>query len=146
MSVRTPLWVTAPLVSSKDQTIHRNHEKHRIPVDVNDKSDIDLIHEIGSRIAAADPLHDDARPRRGISSFRPGSHCDSCLLSSRGSSEECARAERASKTPHPDVVDRLKLRVGEAIDRAGWRSIANTPWRWRTRERSRIRRFQTVHS
>jgi len=25
--------------------------------DVKDKTDIDLIHEIGSRIAAADPLH-----------------------------------------------------------------------------------------
>ena len=27
------------------------------PYDVTDKSDIDVLHEIGSRIAAADPLH-----------------------------------------------------------------------------------------
>jgi hypothetical protein len=33
-------------------------------VDVSEKSDIDLIHEIGSRIAAADPLQRRARPRR----------------------------------------------------------------------------------
>jgi signal transduction protein with GAF and PtsI domain len=82
-------------------------------VDVSEKSDIDLIHEIGSRIAAADPLH--AVLGRVVDLVSTLVHCDSCFLYVL---EEDALVLRASKTPHPDVVDRLKLRVGEGI--TGW--------------------------
>ena len=82
--------------------------------DVTEKSDIDLIHEIGSRIAAADPLHDVLSAASSISS--PAlMQCDRCFIYVL---EEDALVLRASKTPHPDVVDRLKLRVGEGI--TGW--------------------------
>src|SRR5688572_15353210 len=82
-------------------------------VDVIDKSDIDLIHEIGSRIAAADPLHDVlGRVVDLVASVVP---CDSCFIYVL---EEDALVLRASKTPHPDVVDRLTLRVGQGI--TGW--------------------------
>jgi signal transduction protein with GAF and PtsI domain len=78
-----------------------------------DKSDIDVLHEIGSRIAAADPLHDVlSRVVQFVASIAP---CDSCFIYVL---EDDALVLRASKTPHPDVVDRLKLRLGQGI--TGW--------------------------
>ena len=82
-------------------------------VDVTEKSDVDLIHEIGSRIAAADPMH--AVLGRVVDLVAALVHCDSCFIYVL---EDDALVLRASKTPHPDVVDRLKLRVGEGI--TGW--------------------------
>src|SRR4051812_10399082 len=77
------------------------------------KSDIDVLHEIGSRIAAADPLHVVlSRVVQFVSSIVP---CDSCFIYVL---DEDTLVLRASKTPHPDVLDRLKLRVGEGI--TGW--------------------------
>ena len=79
--------------------------------DVSD--DIDLLHEIGSRIASADPLHGVlARVVEFISSVVS---CDSCFIYVLDGD---ALVLRASKTPHPDVVDRLTLRVGQGI--TGW--------------------------
>ncbi len=78
-----------------------------------DASDIEVLHEIGSRIAAADPLHAVlARVVNVVSSAVP---CDSCFVYVLDDDELVLRA---SKTPHPDVVDRLKLRVGQGI--TGW--------------------------
>ena len=78
-----------------------------------DHTDIDALHEIGSRIAAADPLHDVlSRVVQFVSSIV---QCDSCFVYVL---DEDTLVLRASKTPHPDVVDRLKLRVGEGI--TGW--------------------------
>jgi len=78
-----------------------------------DHTDIDALHEIGSRIAAADPLHDVlSRVVQFVSSIV---QCDSCFIYVL---DEDTLVLRASKTPHPDVVDRLKLRVGEGI--TGW--------------------------
>jgi uroporphyrinogen-III synthase len=78
-----------------------------------DKSDIDALHEIGSRIAAADPLHEVlSRVVQFASSLV---QCDSCFVYVL---EDDTLVLRASKTPHPDVVDRLKLRLGEGI--TGW--------------------------
>jgi uroporphyrinogen-III synthase len=80
---------------------------------LTDKTDIDLLHEIGSRIAAADPLH--AVLARVVDFVSTLVQCDSCFIYVL---EEDALVLRASKTPHPDVIDRLKLRVGEGI--TGW--------------------------
>jgi signal transduction protein with GAF and PtsI domain len=75
--------------------------------------DIDLLHEIGSRIAAADPLHGVlARVVDFVSSVVS---CDSCFIYVLDGEDLVLRA---SKTPHPDVVDRLTLRVGQGI--TGW--------------------------
>ena len=75
--------------------------------------DIDLLHELGSRIAAADPLHAVlARVVDFVSTLVP---CDSCFIYVL---EEDDLVLRASKTPHPDVIDRLKMRVGQGI--TGW--------------------------
>ena len=88
--------------------------------DVNAKSDIDLLHEIGSRIAAADPLH--AVLSRVVDFVSTIVQCDSCFVYVL---EDDDLVLRASKTPHPDVVDRLKLRVGQGI--TGWVAEHRTP-------------------
>ena len=81
--------------------------------DARDKTEMDVLHEIGSRIAAADPLHAVlGRVVDFVSSIVP---CDSCFMYVL---EEDDLVLRASKTPHPDVIDRLKLRVGQGI--TGW--------------------------
>jgi uroporphyrinogen-III synthase len=80
---------------------------------VSDRSDIDVLHEIGSRIAAADPLH--AVLERVVQFVSSLVRCDSCFVYVL---EGDALVLRASKTPHPDVVDRLTLRVGQGI--TGW--------------------------
>jgi len=81
--------------------------------DVKDKTDIDVLHEIGSRIAASDPLH--AVLSRVVAFVSSVVQCDSCFIYVL---DDDALVLRASKTPHPDVVDRLKLRVGQGI--TGW--------------------------
>jgi len=77
------------------------------------KSDIDQLHDIGSRIAAADPLH---MVLSRVVQFVTGVvRCDSCFVYVL---EQNDLVLRASKTPHPDLVDHLKLRVGQGI--TGW--------------------------
>src|SRR6476659_2760783 len=75
--------------------------------------DIGILHEIGSRIAAADPLH--AVLSRVVQFITTVIPCDSCFVYVM---DEDALILRASKTPHPDVVDRLKLKLGQGI--TGW--------------------------
>lgn len=88
--------------------------------DSGERSAIDLLHEIGSRIAAADPLHDVLS--RVVDFVSTIVQCDSCFVYVL---EEDDLLLRASKTPHPDVVDRLKLRVGQGI--TGWVAEHRTP-------------------
>jgi uroporphyrinogen-III synthase len=76
-------------------------------------SEIEMLHEIGSRIAASDPLH--AVLGRVVDFVTSLVQCDSCFVYVL---DEDTLVMRASKTPHPDVVDRLKLRVGQGI--TGW--------------------------
>ena len=82
-------------------------------VELTDKSDIDFLHEISSRIAAADPLH--AVLTRVVDFVSSVVRCDSCFIYVLDENELVLSA---SKNPHPDVVDRLKLRVGQGI--TGW--------------------------
>jgi signal transduction protein with GAF and PtsI domain len=81
--------------------------------DGRDATEIDLLHEIGSRIAAADPLH--AVLARVVEFVASVVACDSCFVYVLEGDDLVLRA---SKTPHPDVVDRLMLRVGQGI--TGW--------------------------
>jgi uroporphyrinogen-III synthase len=85
-----------------------------------DTSDIDLLHEIGSRLASADPLHEALSSVVDlVSALVP---CDSCFVYVLEGDDLVLRA---SKTPHPDVVDRLTLRVGQGI--TGWVAEHRTP-------------------
>jgi signal transduction protein with GAF and PtsI domain len=74
---------------------------------------VDVLHEIGVRLNAADGFHE---VLSRVVEFAAGLvKCDSCLIYVLEGDELVLRA---SKNPHPDVVDRLKLRVGQGI--TGW--------------------------
>jgi len=90
------------------------------PMDHDDTAEIEILHDIGRRIAAADPLH--AVLSRVVHFVSSIVRCDSCFLYVL---EQNDLVLRASKTPHPDVIDRLKLRVGQGI--TGWVAEHRTP-------------------
>jgi len=73
----------------------------------------EILHEIGSRLATSDPLHDVLARLVDFASALV--KCDSCLIYVLEGEELVLRA---SKNPHPEVVDRLTLRVGQGI--TGW--------------------------
>ena len=74
---------------------------------------IDALHEIGRQIAAADHFHPVLE--RVLTFTVELVKCDSCFIYVLSGDELVLRA---SKNPHADLVDRLKLRVGEGI--TGW--------------------------
>ena len=75
--------------------------------------DIAFLHEIGQRIAAADPLQ--MVLARVVEFVSAVVMCDSCFIYVL---EDGELTLRASKNPHAEVVDRLKLRIGQGI--TGW--------------------------
>lgn len=87
---------------------------------VTEKTDIDALHEIGSRIAAADPLH--TVLNRVVQFVSSLVSCDSVFIYVLEGEDLVLRA---SKRPHADVVDRLTLRVGEGI--TGWVAAHRQP-------------------
>jgi signal transduction protein with GAF and PtsI domain len=76
-------------------------------------SSVDVLHEIGVRLATADGFHEVLS--RVVEFASALVKCDSCLIYALEGEELVLRA---SKNPHPDAVDRLKLRVGQGI--TGW--------------------------
>jgi signal transduction protein with GAF and PtsI domain len=79
---------------------------HNIP-------EVDLLHAIGSRMAAADPFHEVLSQviECAVSLVK----CDSCFIYVLEGQDLILRA---SKNPHADQIDELKLRVGQGI--TGW--------------------------
>ena len=75
--------------------------------------EVDLLHEIGSRIAAADPLHE--LLAKVLDFISIVAKFDSCFLYVL---EDNELVLRSSKNPHAEAVDRLKLQVGRGI--TGW--------------------------
>jgi signal transduction protein with GAF and PtsI domain len=75
--------------------------------------DIDFLHDISSRMAAADPLHEVLAQIVEFASALV--KCDSCFVYVV---EDDELVLRASKNPHAEVVDRLKLKIGQGI--TGW--------------------------
>src|ERR1700692_1134875 len=74
---------------------------------------LEMLHEVGSRMASADPLHEVLdRVVEFIATVVP---CDSCFIYTLEGRELVLRA---SRNPHPNEVDRLKLSVGQGI--TGW--------------------------
>jgi signal transduction protein with GAF and PtsI domain len=78
-----------------------------------ENSEIDLLHDIGSRVAAADSLHEVLE--RVVAVATSVIKCDSCFVYVLEGDELVLRA---SKNPHPEAIDRLKLRLGQGI--TGW--------------------------
>ena len=76
-------------------------------------SPVDLLHEIGGRLATAGGFHEVLD--RVVEFASALVKCDSCLVYVL---EGEYLVLRASKNAHPEVVDRLKLRVGQGI--TGW--------------------------
>jgi signal transduction protein with GAF and PtsI domain len=76
-------------------------------------SQVDLLHEIGVRLASSDGFHEVLG--RVVEFASALVKCDACLIYVL---EDDELVLRASKNPHPEVVDRLKLRVGQGI--TGW--------------------------
>jgi uroporphyrinogen-III synthase len=76
-------------------------------------SGVDFLHEIGSRMAAADPLH--AVLDRIVDFACSLIQCDSCFVYVL---EDSQLVLRASKNPHSDLVGRLGIWLGQGI--TGW--------------------------
>jgi signal transduction protein with GAF and PtsI domain len=76
-------------------------------------SDIDLLHDIGSRMAAADPFHEVLQ--QVIDMVTAAVRCDSCFIYVL---EKDKLVLRASKNPHDDVVDRMQIDMGQGV--TGW--------------------------
>ncbi len=76
-----------------------------------------FLHEITSRIAAADPLH--SVLDRIVTFVGAVIPCDSCFIYVIETEREQQKLVlRASRNPHADLVDRLDLPMGQGI--AGW--------------------------
>lgn len=78
-----------------------------------DISPADFLHEIGSRMAASDPLH--VVLNRIVDFACSVINCDSCFVYVL---EDNQLVLRASKNPHADVVDHLGILLGQGI--TGW--------------------------
>jgi signal transduction protein with GAF and PtsI domain len=78
-------------------------------------SPVDLLHEISGRLATADSDGFREVLDRVVEFASALVKCDSCLIYVLEGEDLVLRA---SKNAHPDVVDRLKLRVGQGI--TGW--------------------------
>jgi signal transduction protein with GAF and PtsI domain len=76
-------------------------------------SHVDVLHEISVSLNAADGFHEVLT--RVVDFASALVKCDSCLIYVM---EDDELVLRASKNPHPEVVDRLKIRVGQGI--TGW--------------------------
>lgn len=74
---------------------------------------VDFLHEIGSRMAASDPLH--AVLNRIVNFACSVINCDSCFVYVL---EDDQLVLRASKNPHADIVDHLGICLGQGI--TGW--------------------------
>src|SRR2546427_9535038 len=102
-----------------------------------DDSSVDFLHELGSRMASADALHEVLA--RVVDFASALVRCDSCLIYVLENAELLLRA---SKNPHPEVVDRLKLQVGEGI--TGWVAEHREPVAV-SKNASKDPRFQFFH-
>ncbi len=83
------------------------------PLALHSAPEVDLLHAIGSRMAAADPFHEVLLQvvECAVSVVK----CDSCFVYVLEGQDLILRA---SKNSHADQIDKLKLRVGQGI--TGW--------------------------
>jgi uroporphyrinogen-III synthase len=82
--------------------------------------DIEFLHEIGSRMAAADPFH--VVLERVVEFVSTIAMCDSCFIYGLDGDKLILRA---SKNPHADLVDTLDLPLGQGI--TGWVAMHQEP-------------------
>jgi uroporphyrinogen-III synthase len=109
-----------------------------LELDFSPRPDIDALHEIGERIAAADPLHTVLKLVVDFVSAVVKS--DSCFVYVV---DVNSLVLRASKNPHSDVLGRLKLRMGQGI--TGWVAEHKKPVAI-SAGASQDPRFQSIHA
>src|SRR5260370_10454975 len=78
-----------------------------------ENSHVDVLHEIGVRLATADGFREVLTRVVDFASVLV--KCDSCLIYVLENDELVLRA---SKNPHPEVVGRLRIHLGQGI--TGW--------------------------
>jgi signal transduction protein with GAF and PtsI domain len=83
-------------------------------------SQFEVVHEIGVRLVAADGFHEVLA--RVVEFASALVKCDSCLIYVLEGDDLVLRA---SKNPHPESVDRLRLHVGQGI--TGWVAAHREP-------------------
>ena len=98
---------TAPLNASQDAASGASNWQHA------EDPHLEFLHELGSRIAAADPLHDVLN--RVVEFATSIVRCDACLVYVLQGEKLVLRA---SKIPHAELVDTLDLQLGQGI--TGW--------------------------
>jgi len=107
----------SPLSSSTRASLVRMLDARTIrigrPSDPVSRADMDFLHEIGSRMAAADPFH--AVLDRIVDFVSTVIPCDSCFIYVL---ENDRLVLRASRNPHANLVDHLALKLGQGI--TGW--------------------------
>jgi len=74
---------------------------------------LNFLHDVSTRIAAADPLHEVLDEI--VEFVSDLASCDSCFIYVKEGDE---LVMRASKNAHPEELDRLKIRMGQGI--TGW--------------------------
>jgi uroporphyrinogen-III synthase len=89
-------------------------------IEQTEQQGIAFLHEIGQRMASADPLHEVLG--RVVEFVSTVVNCDSCFLYVL---EDGSLILRASKNPHAEVIDRIKLRLGQGI--TGWVAAQRKP-------------------
>lgn len=99
--------------------------------------DIEVLHEIGERIAASDPLS--TVLKLVVDFVSSVVKCDSCFVYVLEGNELILRA---SRNPHAEVVNRLTLRMGQGI--TGWVAENKKPVAIESRA-SHDPRFQSFH-
>jgi uroporphyrinogen-III synthase len=97
---------------------------------------LNFLHDVSTRIAAADPLHEVLDEIVEFVSDLVS--CDSCFIYVR---ENDQLVLRASKNSHPEELDRLKIAMGQGI--TGWVAERNEPvvMSERAWQDSRFRKF-----
>jgi uroporphyrinogen-III synthase len=80
---------------------------------IHSNPEVDLLHAIGSRMAAADPFHEVLSQvvECAVSLVK----CDSCFVYVLEGQDLILRG---TKNPHDDQIDKLKIRIGQGI--TGW--------------------------
>lgn len=101
------------LLAAIHQALDIDRARREQPAEHSEDFGFGLLNKMASRMSAATPLHEVlAEVVEFIASVV---ECDSCFIYLL---EDEELVLRASKNPHPELVDRLKLKVGQGI--TGW--------------------------
>jgi uroporphyrinogen-III synthase len=99
--------------STPDATVLSGNELRSVSGFADGRDSFEFLHEISSRIVAADPLH--VVLNRIVEFVTTMIPCDSCFVYTL---EGDKLLLRASRNPHADIVDSLDVKVGQGI--TGW--------------------------